>query len=127
VVGGVGLRRGRRHPDRLRVGDPLDFWRVEALEPGRLLRLRAEMRLPGEAWLEWTVEPLDDGRRSQLVQRALFHPRGLYGRAYWWSVAPFHLVVFRPMAQRLVGVAEAGGYPARPPRRVLRGLTRRAG
>jgi uncharacterized protein YbjT (DUF2867 family) len=127
VVGGVGLRRGRRHPDRLRVGDPLDFWRVEALEPGRLLRLRAEMRLPGEAWLEWTVEPLDDGRRSQLVQRALFHPRGLYGRAYWWSVAPFHLVVFRPMAQRLVEVAEAGGYPARPPRRDLRGLTRRAG
>jgi uncharacterized protein YbjT (DUF2867 family) len=110
VVGGVGLRRGRRHPDRLRVGDPLDFWRVEALEPGRLLRLRAEMRLPGEAWLEWTVEPIDGGG-SRLEQRALFHPRGLYGRAYWLAVSPFHGVIFRPMATRLVAVAAAGGYP----------------
>ena len=96
LVGGVGLRRGRRHPDRLRVGDPLDFWRVEALEPGHLLRLRAEMRLPGEAWLEWRVEPTDQG--SHLEQRALFHPRGLYGRAYWAAVAPFHRLIFGPMA-----------------------------
>ena len=109
LVGGVGLRRGRRHPDRLRVGDPLDFWRVEALEPGRLLRLRAEMRLPGEAWLEWTVEPTDGGG-SRLEQRALFHPRGLYGRAYWLAVSPFHRVIFRPMARRLVEIAAAGGH-----------------
>jgi uncharacterized protein YbjT (DUF2867 family) len=108
VVGGVGLRRGRRHPDRLRVGDPLDFWRVEALEPGRLLRLRAEMRLPGEAWLEWAVTPTATG--SHLEQRALFHPRGLYGRAYWLAVSPFHRVIFRPMARRLVEVATAGGH-----------------
>ena len=79
VVGGIGMRRGRRHPDQLRVGDPVDFWRVEALEPGRLLRLRAEMRLPGEAWLEWRIEPR--GRGSLLHQQALFHPRGLAGRA----------------------------------------------
>jgi uncharacterized protein YbjT (DUF2867 family) len=109
LVGGVGMRRGRRHPDRLRVGDPLDFWRVEALEPGRLLRLRAEMRLPGEAWLEWRITPTVSG--SHLEQRALFHPRGLWGRAYWWSVAPFHHFVFRPMARRLVDIAEAGGHP----------------
>jgi len=109
LVGGVGLRRGRRHPDRLRVGDPLDFWRVEALEPGRLLRLRAEMRLPGEAWLEWTVEPTDSGG-SRLEQRALFHPRGLYGRAYWLAVSPFHRVIFRPMARRLVEIAADGGH-----------------
>jgi uncharacterized protein YbjT (DUF2867 family) len=109
LVGGVGLRRGRRHPDRLRVGEPLDFWRVEELETGRLLRLRAEMRLPGEAWLEWRVEP--DGDASTLEQRALFHPRGLWGRAYWYAVAPFHHFVFRPMAHRLAETAEAGGYP----------------
>ncbi len=105
-VGGVGLRRGRRHPDRLRVGDPLDFWRVEALERGHILRLRAEMRLPGEAWLEWVVEPTDAG--SRLTQRALFHPRGLWGRAYWYTVAPFHHFVFRPMALRLVERTQSG-------------------
>ncbi len=109
LVGGVGLRRGRRHPDRLRVGDPLDFWRVEALEPGRLLRLRAEMRLPGEAWLEWSVTPTDTG--AHLEQRALFHPRGLYGRAYWLAVAPFHRLVFAPMADQLMWIAAAGGHP----------------
>jgi uncharacterized protein YbjT (DUF2867 family) len=109
LVGGVGLRRGRRHPDRLRVGDSLDFWRVEALEPGRLLRLRAEMRLPGEAWLEWTVEPDDDGG-TVLRQRALFHPRGLFGRAYWFAVTPFHRLVFRPMAERLATIAGEGGH-----------------
>ncbi|HEY6530742.1 MAG TPA: SDR family oxidoreductase [Acidimicrobiales bacterium] len=108
IAGGVGLRRGRRHPDRLRVGDPLDFWRVEALEEPRLLRLRAEMRLPGEAWLEWTIEPTEEGR-ARLRQRALFHPRGLSGRAYWLAVSPFHRLVFRPMALRLAAVAERGG------------------
>ena len=109
LVGGVGLRRGRRHPDELRVGDPLDFWRVEALEPGRLLRLRAEMRLPGEAWLEWQVTPTDGG--SHLEQRALFHPRGLYGRAYWLAVEPFHGFIFGPLADRLVERAEASAQP----------------
>jgi uncharacterized protein YbjT (DUF2867 family) len=111
LVGGVGLRRGRRHPDRLRVGDPLDFWRVEALEPGRLLRLRAEMRLPGEAWLEWRVDPADGGG-SRLEQRALFHPRGLYGRAYWLAVMPFHGLIFGPMATKLVAIAADRGHPA---------------
>ncbi|MFJ8624886.1 SDR family oxidoreductase [Kitasatospora sp. NPDC093550] len=100
LVGGVGLRRGRRDPARLRVGDSLDFWRVEEIEPGRLLRLRAEMRLPGLAWLELSVTP--DGRRGACYrQRALFHPHGLAGHAYWWAVAPFHTVVFGGMARNI--------------------------
>ncbi|MBF9069134.1 SDR family oxidoreductase [Streptacidiphilus fuscans] len=100
VVGGVGLRRGRRDPHRLRVGDSLDFWRVEEIEPGRLLRLRAEMRLPGLAWLELRVQP-DGPSRSRYLQRAVFHPRGLTGHAYWWTVAPFHSVVFGGMVRNI--------------------------
>lgn len=107
AMGGVGLRRGRRDAARLRVGDSLDFWRVEEIEPGRLLRLRAEMRLPGLAWLELSVEPLGDGR-SRYRQRALFHPHGLAGQAYWWSVAPFHAVVFGGMARNIARAAERG-------------------
>ncbi|WP_394437833.1 SDR family oxidoreductase [Streptomyces sp. SGAir0957] len=107
AMGGVGLRRGRRDAARLRVGDSLDFWRVEEIESGRLLRLRAEMRLPGLAWLELSVEPLGDGR-SRYRQRALFHPHGLAGQAYWWSVAPFHAVVFGGMARNIARAAERG-------------------
>ena len=110
AVGGIGLRRGRRHPNDLRVGDALDFWRVEAYEPPTLLRLRAEMRLPGEAWLEWRIEP-DDGRGgSVLHQRALFHPRGLWGRLYWYGVLPFHGFIFGRLCRALADAAapEAG-------------------
>ncbi|MFE7190553.1 SDR family oxidoreductase [Kitasatospora sp. NPDC057595] len=107
LVGGVGLRRGRRDPARLRVGESLDFWRVEEIEPGRLLRLRAEMRLPGPAWLELTVAP-DGAGGSRYRQRALFHPRGLAGHAYWWAVAPFHAVVFGGMARRITEQAARG-------------------
>ncbi|AUG80630.1 NAD-dependent dehydratase [Kitasatospora sp. MMS16-BH015] len=102
LVGGVGLRRGRRDQQRLRVGDALDFWRVEEIEPGRLLRLRAEMRLPGLAWLELTVTPTPTGG-THYHQRALFHPHGLAGHAYWWSVAPFHSLVFNAMADNITG------------------------
>lgn len=105
MVGGVGLRRGRRDPDRLRIGDSLDFWRVEEIQRGRLLRLRAEMRLPGLAWLEMHVTSEGPGR-TRYRQRALFHPRGLAGHAYWWSVAPFHAVVFGGMARNIAGHAE---------------------
>ncbi len=104
LVGGVGMRRGRRHPDRLWVGDALDFWRVEAVEPDRLLRLRAEMKLPGRAWLEWRVEPEDGGTR--LSQRAMFYPRGLTGRAYWYTLIPFHALIFARMARRIAAAAE---------------------
>ncbi|MFZ4517896.1 MAG: SDR family oxidoreductase [Microthrixaceae bacterium] len=119
LVGGVGLRRGRRHPDRLLVGEAVDFWRVEALErPGDdrsgLLRLRAEMRLPGEAWLEFRVAPGDEPGTTRLDQRALFLPRGLAGDLYWWSVTPFHGVVFGDMARNLGRAAGAVG----PVRRV---------
>ncbi|MFI9646472.1 SDR family oxidoreductase [Streptomyces sp. NPDC052040] len=104
LAGGVGLRRGRRDAQRLRVGDSLDFWRVEEIEPGHLLRLRAEMRLPGLAWLEMCAE--QDGRgRSRYRQRALFHPHGLLGHAYWWSVSPFHAVVFGGMARNIAKAA----------------------
>ena len=92
LVGGVGMRRGRLHPHQLSVGDPLDFWRVESLVPDSLLRLRAEMRLPGDAWLQWQIEP--DGTGATITQTARFHPRGLLGRLYWIAVAPFHRFIF---------------------------------
>jgi uncharacterized protein YbjT (DUF2867 family) len=111
LVGGVGLRRGRRDPHTVYVGESLDFWRVEEVEAGRLLRLRAEMRLPGAAWLEMTVEEAEDGA-SVYRQRALFHPRGLAGHAYWWSVAPFHGVVFSGMLHNIRAAAESAGAPA---------------
>ncbi|MFJ9152292.1 SDR family oxidoreductase [Streptomyces sp. NPDC102270] len=113
LVGGVGLRRGRRDAARLRVGDSLDFWRVEAIEPGRLLRLRAEMRLPGLAWLEMGVTTGEDGG-TRYRQRALFHPHGLLGHAYWWSVSPFHAVVFGGMARNIARAA--AGSAARDPK-----------
>ncbi|MFJ1807900.1 MULTISPECIES: SDR family oxidoreductase [unclassified Streptomyces] len=106
MAGGVGLRRGRRDAARLRVGDSLDFWRVEEIEPGHLLRLRAEMRLPGLAWLELYAETDADGR-TRFRQRALFHPHGLLGHAYWWSVSPFHALVFGGMARNIARAASA--------------------
>jgi uncharacterized protein YbjT (DUF2867 family) len=109
IAGGVGLRRGRRDPDRVHVGETIDFWRVEERDAGELLRLRAEMRLPGLAWLELGVEPAEEpggSGRSTYVQRALFHPRGLLGHAYWWSVAPFHGIVFGGMARNIAHAAE---------------------
>jgi uncharacterized protein YbjT (DUF2867 family) len=104
LVGGAGLRRGRRHPFELAVGETVDFWRVEAYDPPRLLRLRAEMKLPGTAWLEFEVVP--DGEGSRLEQRARFHPRGLWGRAYWAVFVPFHALIFPRMASELAREAE---------------------
>jgi uncharacterized protein YbjT (DUF2867 family) len=104
LVGGVGLRRGRRDPSRLYVGDALDFWRVEDREAGRLLRLRAEMRVPGLAWLEFHVEH-DDGA-TVLRQRATFAPHGLAGHLYWWAIAGFHGIVFGGMVRGVVRAAE---------------------
>jgi uncharacterized protein YbjT (DUF2867 family) len=105
LVGGVGLRRGRRDRNRLLVGEALDWWRVEEIEPGRLLRLRAEMRVPGRAWLEMCASPAADGG-SVYRQRAVFLPRGLAGHAYWASVLPFHGVVFSGMARNIARGAE---------------------
>jgi uncharacterized protein YbjT (DUF2867 family) len=107
LVGGVGLRRGRRNPDDLYVGDALDFWRVEEVEDGRLLRLRAEMRLPGLAWLEFHVEHGEGGRQGAVLrQRATFAPHGLAGHLYWWAIALFHGVVFGGMIRGITRAAE---------------------
>ncbi|MEU2791959.1 SDR family oxidoreductase [Streptomyces sp. NPDC007100] len=114
LAGGVGLRRGRRDAERLRVGEALDFWRVEEIERGRLLRLRAEMRLPGLAWLELAVAR-DAAGRTVYRQRAVFHPHGLAGHAYWWSVAPFHALVFGGMARNIAAAArDRAGRKASP-------------
>ena len=102
LIGGVGFRRGRRDPDHLRVGDAVDFWRVEALVPGRLMRLRAEMRLPGLAWLEYKSEPREAGG-TRLTQTAFFAPRGLPGLLYWWSIFPVHGFIFSRLVR---GVGE---------------------
>jgi uncharacterized protein YbjT (DUF2867 family) len=106
LIGGPGLRRGRRHPTQLHVGEAVDFWRVEEVVPGRLLRLRAEMKVPGLAWLEFHVapapgQPAEGARRATLRQRATFFPRGLAGNAYWHAVLPFHGLVFPAMLRRI--------------------------
>ncbi|EME64381.1 NAD-dependent epimerase/dehydratase family protein [Rhodococcus ruber BKS 20-38] len=114
-AGGVGLSRGRRNPRTLHTGDALDFWRVERLERPTLLRLRAEMRAPGGAWLEWRIEPLDPGR-ARLHQRAIFFPKGLAGRIYWYALVPFHGIIFKGMLENIAGAAHrAARDPARTP------------
>jgi len=112
LVGGVGLRRGRRHATRLAVGEALDFWRVETLERGRLLRLRAEMKVPGTAWLEMTTTA-DPSGGSTYRQRAVFFPSGLGGRLYWFSILPFHGVIFSGMANRITAAATGSPRPGR--------------
>jgi uncharacterized protein YbjT (DUF2867 family) len=104
LQGGPGLRRGRRNPHDLQVGDALDWWRVEEIDEVKLLRLRAEMRLPGLAWLELTVD--DDEGRTIFRQRAVYHPVGLLGHLYWWSVTPFHGIVFGGMQRNIARTAE---------------------
>ena len=106
VFGGPGLRRGRRNPNDLSVGDALDWWRVEEIDDLRLLRLRAEMRLPGLAWLELVVDS-DDAGRTLFRQRALFHPHGLPGQLYWWAIKPFHGIVFGGMQRNIAAAALA--------------------
>ena len=105
LSGGVGLLRGRRSRNTLALGDVVDWWRVEALEHNQLLRLRAEMKVPGQAWLEFRLAQRP-GQRVQVTQRAIFVPRGLAGRAYWWSVSPFHAFIFSGMLKSIVQQAE---------------------
>lgn len=112
LSGGVGMRRGRRDPRHVRVGDAVDFWRVEAVEPGRLVRLRAEMKVPGRAWLEFQVRPMDDGT-SLVVQTAFFAPRGLFGLMYWYALYPIHGLIFGGMVREIGRRAEAAA-PAAP-------------
>jgi len=119
LVGGPGLRRGRRDPDHLAYGDALDFWRVTAVDSDRLLELRAEMKLPGVATLTFEIEPGDVAGASRLVQTARFKPRGLFGLLYWYAVLPFHGIVFRRTLRRLAEQSEnrtaAGTGNDRPP------------
>lgn len=107
IAGGVGMRRGRRHPTDLRVGDPLDFWRVEEVRPGRRMRLRAEMKVPGRAWLEFEVTR-DDHGRTRLRQSAYFAPHGLAGLIYWYALYPIHTLIFGQMIRAVARRAEAG-------------------
>lgn len=105
AVGGVGMRLGRRDPDSLRTGDALDFWRVEQVDRPRLLRLRAEMKVPGRAWLQFEVLPRGSG--SELLQTAFFEPKGLPGLAYWYGLYPVHRLVFRGTVRVLAERAAA--------------------
>jgi uncharacterized protein YbjT (DUF2867 family) len=110
LVGGVGLRRGRRDPVDLRVGEALDFWRVEQFEPNRLLRLQAEMKLPGRAWLEFEV--CGDRQKSIIRQTAIFDPVGLFGLLYWYSIYPLHELVFAGMLRGIARAAQVSSTPA---------------
>ena len=105
VVGGPGYRRGRPQRQTLRIGDAIDFWRVEALEPDRLLRLRAEMKLPGKGWLQFEVDSLDTGA-TELIQTAFFAPKGLFGYAYWYSIYFLHKLIYDRLADRVAALAE---------------------
>lgn len=107
----MGLRRGRRHPNEVRIGEAVDFWRVEDVVPGHSLRLRAEMRLPGDAWLEWEIHDTEFG--ADLVQTAWFRPRGLAGRVYWYGMLLPHKIVFPRMAHRIAAAAEERGFTCR--------------
>jgi hypothetical protein len=105
LIGGVGFRRGRRHPTDIRIGDAVDFWRVEAIEPGCLLCLRAEMKVPGRAWLQFKAEALDKNK-TQLVQTAFFAPKGLFGLLYWYLLYPIHGFIFSRLIRKLAERAE---------------------
>ena len=105
LIGGVGMRRGRRSETELISGDPLDFWRVEEIEKNKLLRLRAEMKLPGEAWLQFNVENIDENK-SKLTQTAFFEPRGLWGLLYWYSIYPLHGIIFGGMIRSIKKASE---------------------
>jgi uncharacterized protein YbjT (DUF2867 family) len=104
LCGGVGMRRGRRDPENLRVGDALDFWRVEAVEPGQLVRLRAEMGVPGRAWLEFQATAHPDGT-TLLTQTAFFEPKGLSGLLYWYLLYPVHRLIFSGLIRRIASAA----------------------
>lgn len=103
LVGGIGIRRGRRHPTEVQVGDVIDFWRVEAFEPNRFMRLRAEMKVPGRAWLEFEVT--GNEHQSTVRQTALFDPVGLFGLCYWYSLYPAHQFVFAGMLRNMLQAA----------------------
>jgi uncharacterized protein YbjT (DUF2867 family) len=114
LVGGVGMRRGRRHADECVPGDAVDFWRVSRCDPDRRLVLEAEMKVPGRAWLEFQVEPVDEAR-TVIRQTARFEPSGVWGRLYWYALLPVHAVIFSGMLRGIGRRARAhGSTPAAP-------------
>ncbi len=117
LLGGPGLRRGRRDPQWLYLGEAVDFWRVEMVERPRLLRLRAEFKVPGQAWLQFTAVP--EGRGTRLIQTAYYAPRGLLGLLYWYAMYPAHLLLFGDMARALATLAKAEPAVAVEPRASL--------
>ncbi len=108
LFGGVGLRRGRRHPDDLRAGDAVDFWRVEEVQPPRLLRLRSEMKAPGQLWLQFEMRPAS-GQETLLVQTLFYVPKGLLGLLYWYLFYPLHAVIFSGLVTKVAEAAAADG------------------
>jgi hypothetical protein len=108
LIGGVGMRRGRRHPAEVQPGDAVDFWRVEEVKRGHLLRFRAEMKVPGRAWLQFETHPKPDGG-AVLIQTAFFAPKGLAGLAYWYALYPIHALIFRDLIRAIAREAERGG------------------
>jgi len=106
LVGGVGMQRPRRSPDDFQPGDVVGSYTVEAIQPGRLLRLRNEMKTPGPSWMQFEVQP-QSGAESLFILTAFFEPHGLAGLVYWYALYPFHQLVFRGMAQAIVRQAEA--------------------
>jgi uncharacterized protein DUF2867 len=106
LIGGVGLSRGRQASEELRVGDPVDFWRVEALIPDRLLRLRAEMKVPGKAWLQFEIIPQGE-TGMHLIQTAFYEPKGLMGLLYWYALYPIHIVIFQGLITAIARRAES--------------------
>jgi len=107
LIGGVGMRRGRRHPDTIQQGEVLDFWRVERVVDGRILLLRAEMKLPGKGWLQLEARPRDE-KSSVLRVAAYFEPKGFLGNLYWYSLYPVHTVIFRGLTAEIKRRAEEG-------------------
>jgi Protein of unknown function (DUF2867) len=106
LIGGPGLRRGRRVSNELRVGDPLDFWRVEALVPDQLLRLRAEMKVPGKAWLQFEIIPQNEAR-VRIIQTAYYDPDGFLGLLYWYVLYPIHILIFQGLIIAIAHKAES--------------------
>jgi hypothetical protein len=111
AIGGVGLRRGRRHPDEIHTGEALDFWRVETVEKNRLMRLRAEMIVPGKAWLQFASTPLEENTdKTIFTVTAYYEPYGLPGFLYWYAMWPFHKFIFDGLARRLASRARVLGH-----------------
>ena len=105
IMGGVGMRKGRPETDNIKLGDTIDFLRVVKIEPNKMMRLKVEMKLPGDGWLQFEVEPVEDNL-SSVVQTVFFAPRGLFGTIYWYLLQPIHRYIFNKIINKLAEKAE---------------------